>query len=182
MVEHQDVGDVVQGRESLMRRRTAIDADQQFGALVREAAQRVAVRSVPLQQAVRHMMHHPAAKLAQHRDHEGGATGAVDVIIAEHADAFAVEHRLRQPRRGVVHVDQAGRVGQHGAQRRVEKIRRLVQVHPARGQQPPDQFRDAQPLRDALAQPLHIARPPHPASARQALFYAQRTVIHHRSG
>ncbi len=108
-----------------------------------------------------------AAEGAQQADHQGGAGGAVDVVVAEHADGFAVAHGVGQAFGGGVHVGQRRGVGQQGAQRRVEEIGGVLDPDLAGGQQAADDFRQAEALGDAECDAV-LAGAPDPAPAAQA--------------
>ena len=94
----------------------AIDGDDQRRAALGDPDQRLARRAVALHQPVGDIGLGVEPELAQQADQQGRRGGAVDVIIAEDGDRLAGLDRVGEPRRGLVHVAEDGRIGHEVAQ------------------------------------------------------------------
>ena len=110
------LGRRLQRREGLG---AAIDGDDQIGARSLERDQRIAGRAVALHQPVGDVGAGIETEPAQQQDQQGGAGRAVDVIVAEDGDRFLAFDGVGEPRCGLVHVLEDGRIGQEIADRRL---------------------------------------------------------------
>ena len=125
--------------ERFERLRAAIDADRDARAARLQLDQRLARRAVALHQPVGDVDHRLRAEPPQQQHEQGRAGRAVDVIIAEDRDRLAALDRVGEPLRALVHVLEAGRIGQEVADRRVAVAGKIVARDPAGEQQLVDQ-------------------------------------------
>ena len=137
--------------ERLERLRAAIDGDRQARAALLQLDQRLARRAVALHQPVGDVDHRLGAEAAQQQHQQRRAGRAVDVIIAEDGDGLACLDRVGEPLGALVHVLEAGRVGEEIADRRLAVAGEVVALDPAGEQQLVDQRVGRQP---------GLARPP----------------------
>jgi hypothetical protein len=148
---------------------TAIYSNCQGCAAPLQLDQRCARRAISLHQPVGDVDHRLDAQPAQQNRKQRRRGGAVDIIVAEDCDRLAALHRIGQPGGGLVHVLEAGRVGQKVADRRRTvpgKIRLLY----AAGQQQ---------LVDEVAAKFIAATPaPAPGLVEQARFNAAGKRAH----
>ena len=122
MVDDDDIEPVRHRRlERRVRRGAAVDGDHHRRALGAECAQRLDVGTVALGLAVRDVDRHRAPEGGEKTHQQRRRGGAVDVVIAQHADGLALAYRLDQPFHRPVHVAEVRRIGQRCAQGRVEE-------------------------------------------------------------
>ena len=74
------------------------------------------------------------------RNGPGGSAGWTELFFADEVTALAAGHRFGEAPRGLVHIGQAGRVGQQVAQVGIEEPRRVIRRHAARRQHAAQQF------------------------------------------
>ncbi len=89
-------------------RRAAIDGDDQRRPALREFVDRLAVGAQALEQPVGNVDGGLEPLAPEEASQQRGRGGAVDVIVAEDRDLLLRPHRIGDPRRGKVHVDQRG--------------------------------------------------------------------------
>ena len=174
-------------RQRQMRRRAAIDGDDDPHALVAQAQQSRGVRAVALAQPVRDI--DPGSRPDRRKEprQQRRRGRAVDIVIAKDADRLAVVHRADEPRHGSIHVAQMRGIGQLVAQARRQEARRVVEIDAALRQQPPDDLGNPEPLGDRLSRSASPSREPPATAAHRPLdpqhhpgkgVGAPRAVIH----
>ncbi len=168
MIDDDDVEPGLgRGRKRRMRAGAAIDGDRHRDALRLEPQQRRRVRAVALALAVGDVEPDAAADGGEKALNERRRGRAVDIVVAEDGDELAVGDRAHQPRHRHVHVLQMRRVGQEVAQGRREEALRRLDLDAARGQQPADDLRQVETLRQRQAGAV-VRRALAPAPARKA--------------
>ena len=145
--DHVEPGLLRRG-ERLVRGRAAIDRDGDRRALCLQAQQRRRVRAVAFAHAVGHIDRGAGADRREKPQQQRRRGRAVHVVIAEDDDRLAVADRADEAGDGRRHVAQMRRVRELLAQARREKDRRLGKADAALRQQPPDDLRQPEPLRD----------------------------------
>ena len=125
--------------ERFERLGAAIDRDREARAALLELDQRRARRAVALHQPVGDVDHRLGAEPAQQQDEQGRAGRAIDVIIAENRDRLAGLDRVGEPLGALVHVLEAGRIGQEIADRRLAVTLEVVATNAAGEQELVDQ-------------------------------------------
>ena len=165
VVEHDDVEPPGGGLgESLARRRPAIHRDHQGNALRLERAKPAGIGAVALGHPVRDVDREAVSDRAEKTQQKRRRGRAVDVVIGEHPDPFAVVDRAHHPFAGKVHVAQRGRVGEGRAQRRVEEVVDPFGFDPAPGEHAGDDLGEPVRLGDGERLPV-VGRPGVPALA-----------------
>ena len=175
MIQHDHVRLAGNGRKRDRGGGAAIDADDQAGAAGNERIEGGRVRAVALLDAIRHVMMHRTAQCPQQADHQRRAAGAINVVIAIDRYGFAALHRIGEAVGGDIHVGQSGRVRQQRAQCRLQEVDCGVDPDTARGEQPTDDLRHLEALRDAGRNAI-LTGAPQPAPAGQTAGDAQDTV------
>ena len=154
--DHVEAG-VLRLLKRFERLRSAIDRDREARAALLELDQRRARRAIALHQPVGDVDHRLGAQPAQQEHEQGRAGRAVDVIIAENRDCLASLDRVGEPLRALVHVLEAGRVGQEVADRRLAVTLEVVATNSAGEQELVDQGIHRQ---SGLARPAPFPRLP----------------------
>ena len=158
MIEHHHVEAEPAGLgQRLETGRAAIDRDQKRCALARQHADRFAVGTVALGEAVGNMNARARAVSGQKPCQQCGGTGAVDIVIAEDGDALALLDRERQPGARALHVAQCIGVGQPVADARIEEARHIVEGNPPPRDDPGKHLLQAMALRDHRGAALSLA-------------------------
>ena len=130
-------------------RRAAVDRDDQTRSGVDEFPHRVQIGTVPLF-AFRNAAGDVGAQSLQKLRHHGRRRRPVHVVIAEHADFFAVRDGVGDAAGGFFHIAQDIGIGQMPFKRRRHKKRHVFGRDPANGEQPRDHFGNAGGARDGF--------------------------------
>ena len=113
-----------------------------------QRAHRLDIRPVAFEQAVGDIDDGIESGPPQKKRGKRARGGAVDIVVAEHGDAFAALGRVGKPRRGCFHRCQDMRVWHQPADRRIEIVFDGVRLDVAPGEDAGKQFRHAAALND----------------------------------
>ena len=123
MVDDDDVDSGVGNRRQRpMRRNPAIDRDDQARTAGAQGGERLFIRPVALLHPVGDMDVDGKTESLQNIDEKRRSGGAVDVIVAKHADRRSVPNRICKARGRPVHVHETRRVRKKVAKLRLEKL------------------------------------------------------------
>ncbi len=164
MIDDDDVeaGSSCRG-ERLVRRGAAIDGDDDGGARRLEVEQRRQVGAVALLLAIGDVDRDAATGRLDEALQERCRGRAVDVVITEDGDDLAALDGVGDARGSAVHVLEQAGIGQHLTQPRREEARCVIERDAARGENAPDDLRQAMALGEGERQPLVAgALPPAP--------------------
>jgi hypothetical protein len=133
--DHIEPG-IARRRQRLISGGAAIDRQHQRGAFFGEAQECRRVGAVSFLQPVRDIGLPLAAGGGDEAAQERRRGGAVDVVIAEDADAFTAHDRRGHALGGAVHVGERARVRHQVAQCRFQERTRAVEIDAAPGHHP----------------------------------------------
>ena len=152
MVEDDDIEPGrLRRRQGLVRRDPAIDGEDQADAFAVQAQQSIGVGTIALGDPVRHIEAQWRAEGGEIAVQDGGRGCAVDIVVAEHGGRLVAFQRRNDPGDRGIHILQMGWIRQCRLEAGFEKIPGGFRCHPAVGQQPPDDFRQAEALRQRHA-------------------------------
>ena len=166
MVEHDDVEpEPPRLGERLMADRAAVDRHQQARALGGEAGDRLDIGAVAFGDAIGDVNKRLAAASVEEFGDQRRAAGAVDVVIAEDRDPFALHRGARQTLRRRLHVAQDEGVGHQIAQGGIEIALDVVGRDAASGEHAGDELVVARRLGDRERARLARGVEPRPPGA-----------------
>ncbi len=146
-----DDDDLLTGGSAVRQRRegrgAVVEAEDQAAAGQGQPVEGRGTGAIAVDQAVGDENDRVDPEAAGEADEKRRRGGAVDVVVADDAEALARCQRVGEPRRRPIEIEEMGRIGQPVAQPRLEKARHGVEAEPAAGEEPADQ----------LAQPVTLA-------------------------
>ena len=166
------------GRQRLEGGDAAVDGDDQPHAFGLEGQQRRQVRAVALLHPVGDIDADRPAGRGEEAGQQRRGGSAIDVVIAEDGDGFARLHRPGEAVGRLVHIEEAGGIGQQFAQGGAEEAFRRLGRDAAAGQQAAHDLRQRQALGDGEPRPL-LAAARAPAPSQQGALDAEEGLGRH---
>ena len=121
--------------------RAAIDGDNQCGASIGKAVNRLGIGAVTLEQPVRDVDPRRQLLASQKSIQQGRRSSSIDIIITEDSDRFLSFYGIGNPASSSVHIGECRWIRHQPADGRIEEIRGLLPGHTAPGEYPCQQLR-----------------------------------------
>ncbi len=154
-------------RQRLKAGRAAVDGHDQSGAAFDQLADRCRIGAVAFEDTVGNVDLRLQAEMGEESRQQRRGRGAVDVIVAEDRHALAAPDGQDQPFAGGFAIGQPIGIGHQGADRRIEKARRIVNGYTAASQHARHKLRQAVQLAHGEGAVLAgLVQPRHPTLAR----------------
>ena len=144
VIDDEDVGaETPRQRQRFVACRTAIDRDDQPGALGDQCLDGTGVRPIALKQAIRDVNPRRRFVVRQKPRHQCRRAGSVNVIVAKNRNGLPAFNRIGEARCGLVHVTQMAWIRHQRFERRIEERRHIVEPDAAGGEHATHQLRQA---------------------------------------
>ncbi len=180
MIDDDDVGVALPcGGERLETRRSAIDRDDQAGALLDQLLDCRWIRPVALENPVRNIDAGANPEMAEEAIHKRGGRRAIHVVVAEDGNAFALADSLEQALGRLFAIGQQIGIRHQAADRGIEECGGLIERNAATGKHARDQIGQSVGLGDRKRAVLPcLVEPRYPAIARCRLLDAQKCPLY----
>ncbi len=163
--------------ERIMGHHSAIEGEEEFGALAVELAHGAGARSVALGQPVGNVDSRRASRRVEEERQKRGGTDAVDIIVADDADPLAPDDGVSKTACPLLHVEESRWLRHQGSKRRVEIGFDLLEGNTAGGQDAAENIGKIMALADRLGQP-RILEARLPAAAGYRTGNVQEAALH----
>ena len=137
MIDHHDAHpEPPRFRQRLQAGGAAVHGDQQRRAFAGEHTDRVDIRAVAFEDAIRNVDQRIEPAMAQMPGEQRRRGRAVDIVVAEDRDLLAARGGIGDPLGTGFHLGQRRRIWHQLADRRIEKVLDLIDLHAPPGQHP----------------------------------------------